>query len=234
MASIQTPQFTPELLRAYADAALSNSAELLDEASLLLEHSHFARAYFLAISSIEEAGKALHAFDAQHRNLKDPAVSTRLKSVLENHKQKINYAFGIWAMRDADPEAALKRALDLALHLAVGREPSMYSEVRTEPDRAQTPREVVREVAAQDCVRLARACLAHAQRHLSEKTPSLITSAQDRLFVMKSKKLQDILRGSDFWWYYIEQMKAGQLDLADAVIGYEHNYLKTGVQFRTE
>jgi AbiV family abortive infection protein len=160
---------TSDLLLAYADSALINSSDLLTEASLLLNNGHNARAFFLAISSIEETGKALHAFDAQLRNLNEPAVSTRLKVCLENHRQKITYALGIWALNDTNPRAALEKALDLILHLAHGREPSMYSDLRIAPDRVQTPREVVRDVSARDCVRLAEACHANARRHFNEK-----------------------------------------------------------------
>lgn len=232
VASAQSPKLTPELLRAYADAALSNSDELLAEASLLLAHGHMARAYFLAISSIEEAGKAMLAFDAQLRNLNDQAVCSRLKSVLESHPQKISYALGVWALNDTDPRAALQKALDLISHLTHGREPSMYSDLRTDPDRAQTPRQVVRDVAAHDCVRLAESCLGNARQHRSEKTPAATTTAQDRLFTMKSKKYQDLLNTEDFWWYYVERLEAGQPDIAEAVIGYELNHIKTGEPFR--
>ncbi len=193
-----------------------------------------ARAYFLAVSSIEEAGKAILAFDAQLRNLADPAVCTRLKVWLESHPQKISYALGIWALNDADPRAALKKALDLILHLTHGCELSMYSDLRTDPDRAQTPREVVRDVAARDCVMLAEACFVKGRRHISEKTPSDVTSAQDRLFTMKSKYFQEMLNTEDFWWYYVERAEAGQPDIAEAVIGYEQNHMKTGVPFRSE
>jgi AbiV family abortive infection protein len=234
MASNQTPHFTLELLRAYSDAALRNSSELIDEASLLLDHGHFPRAYFLAISSIEETGKALHAFDAQNRNLKDPAVRKQLKGSLESHKQKITYALFTWAMSNADQQAALKKALDLTHHLAHGREPSMYSDVRTEPDRAQTPREFVRDVAARDSVRLSRDCFANAQLHFNVATPTQFTASQDRLFVMKSKKFQEMLNLEDFWRFYIARIKTGQDDLAETVAVYERDYLKTGVQFNTQ
>jgi len=67
---------TPELLREYSGAALDNASELLAEATLLLQHGHRARSYFLAVASIEETGKALMAFDGQGRNLADPVVVT--------------------------------------------------------------------------------------------------------------------------------------------------------------
>lgn len=234
MASADSPQFRPDLLRAYAEGALANAEELFEEAALLLEHGHRARAYFLAFSSVEEAGKALIAFDAQLRNLSDPAVCMRLKGHMENHRQKISYALSMWALNDADPKAGLNKALDLIFHLAHGREPSMYSDLRAQPDRVQTPREIVREVAARDCVRLAAGCIENARRHIKENVPTQTTSAQDRLFTMKTKKLQELLNNEDFWWYYINQREGGNPDFAEAVIGYEGKHIKTGMPFRTE
>lgn len=224
---------TVDLLRAYSEAALRNADELLAEASLLRDHDHMARAYFLAVACIEEAGKALQAFDAQHRNLSDPAVRTKLKAGMESHAQKINYALSMWALSSPDPRGALTVALDMIFHLKRGREPSMYSDLRTDPDRAQTPREIVRADAARDCVKLAENCLDHARRHLSEKTPAKFTPAQDRLFSMKSAKLQEMLSTEDFWWYFLSRMESGgQQDLAEAVLGYERDHIKTGTLFR--
>jgi V8-like Glu-specific endopeptidase len=122
-------------------------------------------------------------------------------------------------------------ALDLIVQLKHGREPSMYTDLRTDPDRVQTPREIVRASAARDCVRLAKDCLAYAHRHVREKAPAKFTSAQDRLFTMKPAKFQEMLRTEDFWWYYISRMEAGQQDFADAVLGYERDHTKTGTQF---
>lgn len=223
---------TADLLRAYSEAALRNADELLAEAALLRDHDHMARAYFLSVACIEEAGKALLAFDAQNRNLSDPAVCTKLKTSMESHGQKINYALSMWALSSPDQREALKVALDLIFHVKHGREPSMYSDLRADPDRVQTPREVVRASAARDCVRLAENCLAHAHRHVSEKTPFKFTSAQDRLFTMKSAKFREMLNTEDFWWYYISRMEAGQQDIAEAVLGYERDHIKTGTPFR--
>ncbi len=144
---------------------------------------------------------------AQNRNLSDPAVCTKLKAGMESHAQKINYALGAWALTSADQEKALKVALDLILHLKRGREPSMYSDLRVDPDRAEIPREIVRAAAARDCVRLANDCLAHARQHISEKAPPNVTQAQDKLFTMKSSKFQQMLNTEDFWWYFIRAWK---------------------------
>jgi len=232
MGSPHLPKLTTSLLHSYSEAALRNADELLNESLLLLDHDHMARSYFLAVCCIEETGKALLAFDSQHRNLTDPAVCKKLKMMMESHGQKINYGLGIWAFSGPDPREALKAALDLIFHVKNGREPSMYSDLRTDPDRVQTPREIVRATAARDCVRLAENCLARAHRHVSEKSPANFTTAHDRLLTMKPVKLQEILSAEDFWWYYISRMEAGQQDLAEAVLEYERNHTKTGTPFR--
>jgi AbiV family abortive infection protein len=232
MASPQTPIMTVSLLRSYREAALSNAKELLTEASLLHDHGHKARAYFLAVACIEETGKALLAFDAQNRNLSDPAVCTKLKTDMENHAQKINYALGIWALSSPEPREALKVALDLISHLKFGREPSMYTDLRTDPDRVQKPQGVVCATAARDCIRLAESSLNYAHRHVREKTPVKFTAAQDKLFTMKSRKLKEMMNTEDFWWYYISRAEAGQRDFAEAVLGYERDHIKTSTLFR--
>ena len=232
MASPHSTNLTPELLRAYSAAALANADELLAEASLLRDHGHYPRAYFLAIACIEEAGKGLLSFDAQTRNLSDPAVCTKLKGSMENHAQKITYALSMWAFDAPNRHDAFKKALDLNLQLQRGREPSMYSDLRPDPDRAQTPRQVVREIAARDCVRLAEGSLAYAHRHVREKTPQEFSSAQNRLFTMKSSQFQAMLQNEDFWWYYISRMEAGQQDIAEAVLGYDRDHVKAGTLFR--
>ena len=174
MGSPHLPTLTATLLRSYSEAALRNADELLAEASLLLEHDHMARAYFLAVACVEEAGKALLAFDSQNRDLSDPAVCTKLKKSMESHGEKINYALSMWAMSSPDQRESIRVASNIIAHVKHGREPSMYSDLRTDPDRVQTPREVVRDSAARDCVRLAKNCLAYdrdpdSSRHASDQ-----------------------------------------------------------------
>ena len=231
MGSPNLPKLTSTLLQLYSEAALRNADELFSEARLLLDHDHMARAYFLGVACIEEAGKALLAFDAQNRDLSDPAVCTRFKNSMLNHGMKINYVLSMWALSSPDQRKALKVALDLIFYVKHGREPSMYSDLRTGPDRVQTPREVVGDNAARDCVRLAENCLAYARRHVIEKKPVKFTTAHDRLFTMKPAKFQEMLNTEDFWWYYISRMEAGQQDIAEAVLGYEREHIKTGTPF---
>lgn len=232
MGSPHLPNLTSKLLQSYSEAALRNANGLFAEAELLRDNAHMARAYFLAVASIEESGKALLAFDAQKRNLSDPAVCTKLNKSMANHGEKITYALGAWALSDTDTREALNAVTDLIYDLKKGREPSMYSDLRTSPDRVQTPSEVVREIAARDCVKLAGQCLAYARRHVIEKTPPKSTIAQDRLLTIKSAKFQDVLSTEDFWWYYISRLEAGQQDFAEAVQGYEREHIKTGTPYR--
>jgi AbiV family abortive infection protein len=231
LAKAPLPKLTEQLLRDYSGAALRNAEELLAEATLLRDHDHNARAYFLSVSCIEEVGKALQAHDSQNRNLADPALCARLITGLENHAHKINYALSMWALNSSDPRGGLRVAIDLVIQLKYGREPSMYCDLRSDPDRAQTPKDVVRAKAAQDCVRLATNCLAFAKRHLLEKLPAKFTPEQDRMFTMKSGKFQEMLKREDFWWFYIARMENGQNDLAEAVLTYERNHLATSKAF---
>ncbi len=51
-------KLTADHLEKYMTVALDNSQELIAEANLLASNKHYARAYFLAVASIEETGKA--------------------------------------------------------------------------------------------------------------------------------------------------------------------------------
>jgi AbiV family abortive infection protein len=224
--------FTPDLLRAYSGAALGNGAELHAEAALLLSRGHFARAYFLAVASIEEIGKSLMAFDGQNRKLDNPAVVSKLRFGMEDHSQKITYAFMPMLVGSTEQRKAIEVAVDLMINLKRGREPSMYSDLRSEPDRAQRPRDIVREKAARDCVRLAGDCLAHAGHHMREKQPQQITRAMDALFTMKDNHVKKMLNTADFWWYYIARRDAGKLDWAEAIVGYDKEHIQRGMTFK--
>lgn len=231
MGSPQETMLTATLLHNYSKAALRNADELLVEATLLLNHGHLARAYFLSVASIEEVGKALLSFDSQKRNLADPAVCSKLRKSLENHGDKISYALAMWAMSHVDQRAALLVAVDLIGDVRHGREPSMYTDFELDRDEVLIPRDVVSPNAAQNCLDLAHNCLANSHRHVNEKTPQAFSNAHDRLFTMKPAKVQDLLKTEDFLWYYISRMEVGQFDFADAVLRYERNHFATGKPF---
>jgi AbiV family abortive infection protein len=224
-------RFTIELLREYSAAALQNAAELFEEASLLYEKGHFARAYFLAVASIEETGKALQAFDAQGRNLSDSAVTAKLRQSMEDHSQKIASAFIPILIATPTTREALMPAVDLMIHLKRGREPAMYTDIRYAESKIQIPSAMVREVAAKDCIRLACDCFADARKHITEKKPKARSRTEDQLFSMKSEKLQKMGNTEGFWWYYLSQLEAGNGDFAAAVVGYDRNYFSKGKMF---
>jgi AbiV family abortive infection protein len=227
------PQLTPELLTELASASLQNAGELLAEASLLLANGRFARAYFLSVASIEESGKARLAFDSQSRNLANPAVCSTLRRYLENHPRKIQYALGSWLMdNEADARRVLEMVSRLMVELQRGREPSMYSDLRTSPDKAQRPSDVVRPSAAADCVRLAHDCLSRARRHIATNRPPTITPSDDRLFTLRSTQLNAIVKSPDFWWYFLDRLERGEKNWADTVLQYEAHYRSKGLSFR--
>ena len=221
-------QYTISLLKRYSAAALENAVELLEEASLLSAGGHRARAYFLAVAAIEEIGKAVLAFDGQGRNLKDSAVTAKLRRAMEDHSQKVTAAFTPILLSSPDLRHALMPFVDLMIHVKRGREPSMYTDINYKSGEVQQPMAVVRDVAARDCVRLGGDCLRAARRHVTEKNPSQRSAADDALFAMKSEQLNKILNIEGFWWYYIEQMRAGTQDFAVAVITYQHEYVGKG------
>lgn len=225
-------QLSPQLLKDYSLAALGNASELVAEALVLWKHRHFARAYFLAVASIEETGKAYLAFDGQGRNLSDSAVASKLRRAMEDHPQKISNAFTAWLIASPIIREEVMPAINLMIDLRHGREPSMYTDIRADLSGVQVPAAMVRKEAAFDCIRLATDCLAQTARHIAEKTPEPRTRTQDQLFAMKAEQLQKIVKAEDFWWYYIAELVAGRIDWADAVISYRDNFAKPGVLFK--
>jgi len=221
-------KYTIELLRKYSAAALENAGELVDEATLLQDRGHRSRAYFLAVAAIEEIGKAILAFDGEGRNLRDSAVTAKLRRAMEDHSQKITSAFMPILLSSPDLRQALMPLVDLMINLKRGREPSMYTDINYEAGKIQQPMAIVRDVAARDCVRLARDCLVAAQKHIAEKTPRPTSAADDALFGMKSDQMHKILNTEGFWLYYIAQLNAGVQDFPAAVITYQREYAAKG------
>jgi AbiV family abortive infection protein len=221
----ETFRFSLNLLKAYSRAALRNSKALLDEARLLLENQHYARAYFLAVSSIEETGKAAQTFAAQGRDLSDPGVTATLVRSTESHSEKITAAFVAWMNAGDNVRNSLMPAVDLMIALKRGREPAMYSNVNRISGELFEPIEVARPTAARDCVKIAENCLAHTKIQLSEQSPAEMTAAQDKMYAMKPGKVNELLNTEDFWWYFISRLENDEKDLAAAVIDYQTHYV---------
>lgn len=234
MADQEQFRYTPQLLNAYCMAALQNATELLAEASLLLEHKHYARAYFLGVASIEEAGKAFLAFESQNRNLTDPAVSVKLRDGFSDHSQKINSGFHAWIVAHPNLREVLPVAIDLIMQLKHGREPTMYADVDPQTSRIIVPASVTRPVAAEDCVRLATQCLAYTRDHVSSRQPATPTRTQDQLFSMRSTHFRAMLNTPDFWWFYIAEMEAGRGDLSVVAVKYRNEFVLKNRLFRLD
>jgi AbiV family abortive infection protein len=224
--------FSPELLRDYSRAALDNATELIAEASLLHKHGHFARAYFLAIAAIEETGKAFLAFEAQGRNLSDSSVVSKFSRFVLEHPDKITFALLPLIFASTNVRESIMAALDLIVTLKDGREPSMYTDLRSDTSTIQIPKTLVRKKAAFDCLRLARDCLLATREYVSGKPPRQKSVAEDQLFTMKSKQHREILSNVDFWWYWIDELKMDRKDYAEAIISYRQKYAGKGLLHR--
>lgn len=225
-------ELTDQLLRQYRDAALINSQALLEEAALLLAHRHFARAYFLSTSSIEEAGKAVQAFEGLGRNLKDPAVTQRLKLQFEDHSQKVTSAFSPWVQSTKHIRDEIKTFVRLMVDLNFGREASMYTDIHAERVIVTTPQKQIREKTASDCVRLAGTVLAHVGKYAQQAQPKSTTRVQDAFFALRPSVFQKMTNTADFWEYYIAQMEAGNTALENAVMEYNQHYVTKGKTFK--
>lgn len=227
-------QLTADLLLHYRDAALVNAQELLEEAALLLGHGRYARAYFLAASSIEEVGKAVQAFEGMGRNLSDSTVTHRLKLQFEDHSQKVTSAFSPWIQASSDIRAEIMDFVRSMVDLKFGREASMYTDIHAERLIVTTPLMQVHKGTATNCVRLAGTVLAHARPYARQSQPKVTTKVQDTFFALKPKVFQKMANTGDFWEYYICQLEQGEVTLESAVTRYNTEYLAKSKLFKPE
>lgn len=151
---------------------------------------------------------------------------------MEDHPSKIRAAFVGRLISSPVIRDAVMPAIDLMIHLLHGREPSMYTEIRRDTATVQFPSKVVREAAAQDCIRVAGNCLAYTRKHVTETKPSQKTRADDELFSMKATEMLKIMNTEDFRWYYIAQLESGQKDFSMAVVQYCKEFFIAGKAFR--
>jgi len=226
-------ELTTELLQTYRDAAVVNSETLLVEAGLLLAHSHNARAYFLAVSSIEEAGKAVQAFEALGKNLNDPAVAQRIKLQFGDHTPKVTAAFLPWIQTAENPRERVMECVDLMVALAFGREAAMYTDINAEKNIVTTPQKQVSQHVASDCIRLATTVLSHVRLYVMQSMPKKTTKAHDELFALKPSIFQKLLNNADFWEYYLSKMESGTTAFDEAVADYNRAYLTQGKYFKS-
>lgn len=222
---------TEDLLREYRDLALVNAQQLLEEAILLLAHEKYARAYFLSASAIEEAGKAVQAFEGLGKNLTNPAVTQRLKLQFEDHSQKVTAAFSPWLQTMPNLKNKIMNFVNMMDNLKFGREASMYTDINAEREIVTTPQMQVRKKIASNCVRLAGTVLSHVMTYTQHSQPKSTTQVQDAFFALRPSIFQKIAKTADFWYFYISQMENGNLALESAVTEYYDRYFSKNESF---
>jgi AbiV family abortive infection protein len=204
-----------------AAAALANAEGLLQEASALLSAGHHARAYLLAVASIEEVGKAAIAFNAAGRNLSDQKVAKAVRKKVVDHKSKIISAFApsLQLTDKTNLPEAIEATMGLIGDLRRGREPSMYTEILSDGS-VRTPSEIVRPVAASDVVRLAQHCLIRAQNYIPNSQPPSASAANDFVYTQSTAKLREIMDHEQFSGFYLDRIKSGSPDLEQAMYAF--------------
>jgi AbiV family abortive infection protein len=202
-------------------ASLDNATALVEEAETLLSAEHFARAYFLAVAAIEEVGKSALAFGAAGRNLADRQVLKKTWNNLLDHKSKIIAAFGpsLNLTQRENMKEALDTSLELMGSLRRGREPSMYTGILADGS-IQSPKDLVRPVAARDAVRLAQHCLARAKQHHANNEPAATTGASDFFYTLSSSKIQEIMGQEEFSPFYLERINGSNISLEEAIYAF--------------
>lgn len=220
MQKLRKYELTHELLESYQNSALNNSAELIEEAKLLYKNGKYARAYFLALASIEESGKSYLAFEAKGRNLSDGGVCKKIKEQFEDHSSKITAAFVGWLHNLNYSRESIEKVVELSFQLKLGRESSMYIDVKQESEEISVPSEVVRPVAANDCISVATNCLYHTRNYISLRKPETRTTFNDKFMCINKNSRMKILNQEEFWHYFLEELKKGNVTLDEVIVKY--------------
>jgi AbiV family abortive infection protein len=220
------------LLVDYRDAALANAEELIAEAELLLHGNHYARAYFLAVSAVEEIGKAVQAFDGMGRNLFNPAVRSKLQTQFEDHSQQVTSAFVPWLIATPDLRSEIMEFVNTMVDVKYGREPSMYTDILPDGSQIVTPRQAVQASVAKNCVALTRAVLGHAKPYVLTRSPTVTTRVQDAFFALNQKVFLKMTNTADFWEFYVTRAEAGDKALEGAVTEYHDRFFVKGTLFK--
>lgn len=216
---------TETLLSSYQNAALENAKELLEEARQLYLDGHNARAYFLATSSIEEAGKAYLAFSAKSRNLKDGGVCKKIKEKFENHFTKIIAAFIAWITNSTPSEETFKRVNDFVFGLISSREKSMYVDINDD-STLSIPSRITESEVASNCIFLATNCIRYTTTYVNNSSQQKTSSFDDKFFCLNQSKIDKILNSTSFLQYFISQLKKGDGDFKKAIITWKESVVK--------
>ena len=225
---------TSTLLKGYRKAAVDNARELKYEAALLLANNHFSRAHFLAAASIEEIGKAVQAFDALGRNVRDSEVSTRIRLNFLDYSKKLAAAVFPWLLREASARERVTAFIESLVDLKNASEPSLFVGIEPQGMQLHFPSAVVHREAAEECVRMAQSVFSYAAPHVLDGHYKVRTKPEDDFFVMKPSAVLDISSGTDFWQYYIACMKSGDAAFEAALMDYTKKYLSKNEKYKIE
>lgn len=121
------------------EMALANASDLHDEASILLNRERFPRAYFLALTGLEELSKALLAADVSTGLVSEKEY----RSYYKKHNEKIPRIE--WASRETFPNLfkGKRRTIKDPRPTIKKREDSLY--VRRIEDGLSTPAKSISE-----------------------------------------------------------------------------------------
>lgn len=227
-------QLTSALLRAFRKAAVDNARELQYEAALLLQNNHFSRAYFLAVSCIEEVGKSMQAFDALGRNVRDPAVSTRVKLNFDDYAKKMSAAVFPWLLLEPERREEVMPFIEGLIEAKRTSHPALHMGIDLQSAKVIIPSQLIRPAAARTCVRMAQTIFAFAAPHVMEAPPKIRTRVEDEFFAMKPQVLVSLTNNADFWQYYISCMKTGDSAFEAAIAEYSRKYHAKNVKFKDD
>jgi AbiV family abortive infection protein len=237
MKQVRTYEITLENLAAYQSAATRNATALLEEARLLLNAGHFARAYFLAEAAIEETGKAAIVHAAKARNISSPSVQAQLRIQFGSHASKIRAAFfahliDIFKSMPQLFRERLEEVIKYCSALERGRESAMYADFRNDGSTYE-PADVVKPEVARDCVSLALRCSRETAELISRPPFSRFSSADDKWFALGSKGLK-VWQESDFGEYLLDNLtkRGASFSMSEAVTTYHDAYLSKGRKFK--
>jgi AbiV family abortive infection protein len=227
-------QLTSMLLRGFRKAAVDNARELQYEAALLLQYNHFSRAHFLAVTCIEEVGKSVQAFDALGRNVRDPAISTRVKLNFDDYAKKMTAAVFPWLLLEPDRRDEVMAFIDSLIDARRTSSPALQMGIDPHSAKIIVPSQMIKANAARTCVRMAQTIFEFAAPHVMESPPKIRTKVEDEFFAMKPQVLVSLTNNADFWQYYISCMKTGDSAFEAAVAEYSRKYYAKNAKFKDE
>ena len=222
------------LLKGFRKAAVDNARELQYEAALLLSNNHFSRAYFLAAACIEEVGKAVQAFDALGRKVRDPEVSTRIRLNFQDYSKKVAAAAFPWLLNDPNCRDEVTAFISSLIESKNASEPALFVGIEPQGMMLHVPSADVTRESAEQCVQMARNIYAHASLHVLDGHHKVRTKAEDDFFVMKPSSVLNVSSGADFWQYYIACMKSGDSAFEAALMDYTQKYLAKNEKYKSQ